>query len=159
MVDDILSEIITEEMTDLERLWAMYVWINTNIGYISTSDKSSYVKGAYDGLKNRVGDCYTYYSLVRIMAEHMGFEHREVVRDSLTTEHYWNLIYYDGGWYHMDTSRFIKGNAEIFMLTDEEAARWDATYYRIGHIFDHSRHKIGTEIRRLQYNDDYRTVR
>lgn len=140
MIDDLLAEIITKDMTDLEKLWAMYKWINTNIGYVSTSDKSNYVKGAYDGLKSRLGDCYTYYSLVRIMAEHMGFEHREVVRDSLTTEHYWNLIYYNGGWYHLDTSRFIKGNARIFMLTDEEAAEWDAINYRIGHVFDHSLH-------------------
>ena len=140
MIDDLLADMITDDMTDLEKLWAMYMWINTNIGYISTSDKSNYVKGAYDGLKSRLGDCYTYYSLVRIMAEHMGFEHREVVRDSLTTEHYWNLIYYNGGWYHLDTSRFIKGNARIFMLTDDEAAEWDATYYRIGHIFDHTLH-------------------
>lgn len=140
MIDELLEEITTPEMTPIEKLWEAYNWINENIRYISTSDKSNYVVGAYDGLVNRAGDCYNYYALVRIVAERLGFEHREVVRDHPTSEHYWNLVNYEGEWYHIDASRFITGNALMFMINDKEAEAWDRTYYRIGHIYDHSLH-------------------
>lgn len=138
LADELLAELVTEDMTDLEKLYAIFVWINKNIYYTGTSDKSNYIVGAYDALTKRMGDCYNYYALARILMEHMGFEQMEVQRDHPNTRHYWNLVYYNGGWYHFDASPFVRGNLRTFMMTDEEAEAWDRTYYSIGHIFDKS---------------------
>ncbi|MBE6649716.1 MAG: hypothetical protein E7613_00240 [Ruminococcaceae bacterium] len=138
LADELLSELVTDDMTDLEKLYAIFVWINKNIYYTGTSDKSNYIVGAYDALTKRMGDCYNYYALARILIEHMGFEQMEVQRDHPNTKHYWNLVYYNGGWYHFDASPFVRGNLRTFMMTDSEAETWDRTYYSIGHLFDKS---------------------
>lgn len=136
MANKVLSGIIKNGMNDLEKLMAVYVWSNRNIGYIGTSDKSGIIEGAYEGFTARKGDCYTYYCVSRIMLDILGFENTEIKRDpSTNSRHWWNLVKYNDQWYHFDSSRFRYGNGLIFMHTDAEVAEWDRINYGVGHKF------------------------
>lgn len=154
LADELLAKLVTEDMTELEKLFAIYNWTNRKIYYSGVSDKSNYIVGAYDGITTLSGDCYTYYAICRLLLEHMGYEQIEVNRVHPTTRHYWSLVYFNDGWYHFDPSRFIDGNGLTFMLTDQELEAWDKQYYSIGHIFNHDLYPERTT-ESLQHLVDY----
>ncbi len=136
MANKVVNGIIKDGMNDLEKLMAIYAWVNKNIRYAGTSDKSSIIDCAYEGFSKKKGDCYTFYCVAKIMLDIVGFENEEVSRDPATnSRHWWNLVKYNDKWYHFDTTRFKKGNGLLFMLTDEEVASWDKSYYTVGHKF------------------------
>ena len=41
-----------------------------------------------------------------------------VTRYPVTTRHYWNLVYMNGGWYHCDATPFVGHRGIYFKLTD-----------------------------------------
>ena len=58
LADEVLAQIIKPDMSDYDKAHAIYVWVKGNMGYSESEDKGDWLKGAYDGLKNRHGDCY-----------------------------------------------------------------------------------------------------
>ena len=120
---DVLDEITTEDMTQMEVAFAIYNWVTTHISYTGHSDKSSWTRGAYDAFTNRAGDCYNYYAAAKAMYEVMGIENMEVrkvvTENTSRSSHYWSLINLGDGWYHVDcTPRNNPGF--FFMNTDKE---------------------------------------
>ncbi len=139
-VQEILASIITEDMTKLEQLRAVFDFTRTSIAYTGDSDKSDWKDGAYSGLMRRRGDCFTYYAVSRAMLDALGFENLEVTRVGGPTSHYWNLVNYNGGWYHFDaTPRSSKMPSFVsFMFTDKEAADYTEQAGRNYYTFDGS---------------------
>ncbi|MBQ6569322.1 MAG: DUF5011 domain-containing protein [Clostridia bacterium] len=140
--DEVLDSIIDDSMSDIKKVEAIYKWTKRNIGYTGTSNKDSWTKGAYDGFKKRSGDCFTYYAVTRALLTQAGIENKEVrkVRSSeRASNHWWNLVYVNGGWYHVDSTPFKKGNNRLCLLTDKELAAYDQTSYRGEHKFDESK--------------------
>ena len=43
-----------------------------------------------------------------------------VSRYPVTTRHYWNLVYMNGGWYHCDATPFLDHPKIYFKLTDAQ---------------------------------------
>ncbi len=108
-VDKILDEIITEGMSDYQKVEAVYWWIVKNCGYTSHSEKDNWMQAGYRMLTERRGDCFNYFGLCKLMLERLGIPNIDVTKvpnfegDS---NHYWSLVSIDGGktYYHVDTT-------------------------------------------------------
>lgn len=132
----VLERITNDSMTDREVAFAIYKWTNKNIGYVGTSDKSSWIKGAYQAFTKQSGDCYNYFAAAKAMYKVAGIDNIDVVKsDTSHSSHYWSLINLGTGWYHVDcTPR--KGDGDLFfMVTDEELLKYSKAHGNT-HIFD-----------------------
>lgn len=108
-VDAILDEIIEEDMTMQEQVWAIYVWIRTNNTYVNHSDKEDWMQAAHVMMTENKGDCFNYYALCRLMLDRLeipNMDVRKVKNYEGDSDHYWSLVSLDGGntWYHVDTT-------------------------------------------------------
>lgn len=133
----VLDTIVNDSMSDAEKIKAVYTWVKSNIGYISTSDKSDWVKGAYQGLTDHQGDCFIYFATAKALLNVLEVDNVDIVKsDTSHSSHYWSLVNIGTGYYHFDcTPR--KGGGEFFMLTDEELEAYSSTHSN-SHIFDSS---------------------
>lgn len=123
LADNVLDKIIKEEMTDKEKLWEIFKWTNKHITYTGYSDKSDWLQGAALGIKRATGDCFTYYATARELLSRAGFENMTVTRIGGT--HYWNLVNYEGEWYHFDTTPYRRGYPNVcFLHTDEQVTEY-----------------------------------
>ena len=123
LAQEILDEITTEEMTDMQVAFAIYRWVSTNIGYTGHSDKSSWTIGAYQAFTERAGDCFNYFAAAKALYQVAGIENVDIVKkvteNTSSSSHYWSLINLGDGWYHVDcTPRSNPG--KFFMNTDAE---------------------------------------
>ena len=131
LADKILEGLFTEGMTDKEKLWEIFQWTNKHINYTGTSDKTDWKQGAVIGIRKASGDCFTYYATARELLTRAGFENMMVMRVDGT--HFWNLVLYEGNWYHYDTCPYRRGYPyECFLKTDkevEEYSQWCTDYF------------------------------
>ena len=74
-VADTLDSIIEDGMTPMEQAKAVFTYVHNNIRYISHSDKSDWMNGAYAGLTTGKGDCFTYYAVSRALLTEIGRAH------------------------------------------------------------------------------------
>lgn len=122
-VDEILAGIITEGMTDREKVEASAKWIRGHCGFVGTSLKDDWLQAAYRMMDNRYGDCYNYFALMKLMLERMDIPNIDVEKipnHEKDSHHYWSLVSVDGGanYYHVDmTPRADPAN--FLLVTDE----------------------------------------
>lgn len=119
MSDEILAKIVTNTMTKREKALEIYRWVKNHVGYTGHSDKSDWLMEAYRGIKTGRGDCFTFYAVSQALLTRAGIDNMRVTRIGGKTQHFWNLINCDNGWYHFDTCPH-KDHLESFMLTDAE---------------------------------------
>lgn len=134
----ILDDITDGSMSDLQVAYSIYRWTKYNIGYSSTSDKTSWLVGAYDGFRKRQGDCYTYFAVSKALLTAAGIDNVDVIKHRTSDKqsmHYWSLVNVGDGWYHFDSTPYIYKESNFFMVTDEELVAWDSKYYKNGHGF------------------------
>ncbi len=135
----ILADITHEDMNDMQKAYAIYNWTKYHIGYASTSDKTDYKVGARDGFMYRSGDCFTYYSVAKVLLDEAGIPNIDMVKlrtRETQARHYWSLINVGDGWYHFDATQYVYKNSNFFMVTDEELKDWDSRYYKNCHNYD-----------------------
>ena len=121
-VDAILSQILRDDMTQQQQVWAIYVWIRTNCRYVNHSEKDDYRQAAYRMLRDREGDCFNYYALTKVMLDRLGIPNidvRKVKNYEGDNDHYWSLVSVDGGvsYYHVDTTP--RSNPASFCLVTD----------------------------------------
>lgn len=140
LVQQAIDQIITPGMTQREQAKAVWSFAKGGISYTGKSDKSNWQAGAYEGLRTRRGDCFTYYAVSRALLTALGIDNLEVQRVGGPTSHYWNLVNCGDGWYHFDaTPRSSKMPYFVsFMFTDKEAADYTARAGRNYYSFDGS---------------------
>ncbi len=126
MCDSVLSGIIREGMTDRQKLSAICSWIVSSFRYAGASATRDWVREAYEGLRRRHGDCYTYFAVSQALLTRAGFPSIEVIRYT-DNGHYWNLTMVDGNWYHFDTTP-RSWRRSFFLLTDREMAALSAAH-------------------------------
>jgi len=105
-VDGELAKILNENMTQLERVSAIYTWIKRNLTYAQNRERpETAYEGAYRALRDRRGNCYVFYSISAVMLERAGIPNMLIERiDGTPTRHRWNLINPDDlGWHHYDS--------------------------------------------------------
>ena len=125
--DEILSEILTNQMSQREKAKAIYDWCRENLKYSTATSylMGDYLRSAYSGYRLHYGNCYTYYAVARSLLTRAGFTNMMIQRNSATKPHYWNLVKVDGNWYHFDTCpQPAPNNDGCFLLTDAEVAAY-----------------------------------
>ncbi|MBQ3932004.1 MAG: transglutaminase domain-containing protein [Firmicutes bacterium] len=130
-VDALLAKIIKPEMTDIEKLYAAFLWIREHIEYQNGHAQFDYVNEAIKCLDGKPGDCYTCACGFRAMAEAMGFEIKEVV-GTYVNHHFWVMVKLDGKWYHVDAVPLYIRNYVGFLGIDSELD-WFSTDVRPGY--------------------------
>jgi len=103
MLDGILSLIITDDMTDIQKLYKIFKYSSETMYYVSHSDKTSYISETIRGIQEGNGDCFTFYAVTKALMERAGFQTIDVTREGGTSQHFWSLVYVNGHWYHIDT--------------------------------------------------------
>lgn len=141
MADEILAEILTDDMTKMEQLRAIYNWIRSNTRYSGHAQEEDYTLGAYEGFTTHAGDCFTYAAQAKFLLTRAGIDNIDVVKvvpegSTDIPTHFWNLVNIGEGWYHLDcTPR--KDGSTFFYLTDAELEAYSSTHNGT-HNFDHS---------------------
>ena len=129
MVEKIVKKVTNSSMSTWDKAYALYKWCANNIYYGSRGDRTSIWTGAYEGIHDRSGDCFTYYATYAAMLEVAGIPHMKVSRVGGTSNHWWNLVNVGNGWYHCDSSPRRIGDSYIcFMQTDAQVAAYTESY-------------------------------
>lgn len=118
LADKVLASITNSGMSQYQKLQAIYKWTRSSIAYTGSSDKSSWIKAACEGLIDRKGDCYTYASVAKALLNRAGINNKDIVKIPSSTRHYWNLVNIGEGWYHFDTTP-RKGQTIDFCYIDD----------------------------------------
>jgi len=140
-IDEIFAQILKPGMSDLEKMSEIFYYIADHIAYTGTSDKDDWIKGAYLGITRGSGDCFNYFALAKGMLERAGYETIRVERVPAKTRHYWNLVKYEGQWYHFDPLPNLKYYHYVCLLrTDAEVAAFSKSKDTEGlfYVFDHT---------------------
>ncbi len=136
-LDAVINEIIRDSMTTEQKVRAVYSYVHSNVSYAATSDKSSVIRAAYEGLSTKEGDCYTYFALSKAFFDRLGIESMDIQRlpevaAKVDERHFWNLVNIgtkeNPRWYHFDACR-IKDMPEPWgcLLTDAQIADYSKT--------------------------------
>lgn len=133
-LDPILSNIVNNGMTTQKKLRAIYDYVYENVRYTSTSDKSSWVRAAYNGLVSGEGDCFTYFALAKAMMERLGIQNMDIERSPevvamVMERHYWSLVNIGSAdepqWYHFDACHLNDITRPWgFLMTDDQLMQY-----------------------------------
>ena len=116
----IYDEIIDNpNYTDIEKAMRIFKWVNENITYVDTSDKSHWTGAAVQGFTTLHGDCYNYYACSKALLDIAGIENMFVYGQDKYW-HCWNLVKLNGEWYHCDACITRAHKSYWFMRTDAE---------------------------------------
>ena len=130
-LDPIIARIIKPNMTTTDKCLAIYYYVYDNIRYVSTSDKSDWVRAAYLGLDEGQGDCYTYFALSKAFFERLGIPNMEIQRSAdaskiLGETHFWNYVNIgdteNPRWYHFDATHLRDTNftRKLWLITEQQ---------------------------------------
>ncbi|MDR1705520.1 MAG: hypothetical protein LBS19_12650 [Clostridiales bacterium] len=135
MADEALSKIITAEMSQYDMGRAIYTWVRQNVNYDATGEKQDVIKGAYNGLKLRHGDCYTFFALMKVMLDRVGIPNHSLERVGGQTRHYWSLINTGDGWMHCDSCPY-REYFDGYQFTETKALQYTAERGRNYYEYD-----------------------
>lgn len=117
----IFSEVITEDMTDVEKELAAHDWLVTHGDYDRTAVGNSRVfqehaDDPYGLLVKGYGICLGYASSFQLLMDLAGVECSTVVgaASSSSQDHAWNMVKLDGEWYCVDVTWDDPVNAGYF---------------------------------------------
>lgn len=121
--DELLGKILKEGMTDEEKVRAIYNHLRWTYGYVSHSDKTDWLQGAWVMMDEGRGDCFNYFALTKLMLERCGIPNidvRKVPNSERDSDHYWSLVSVDGGktYYHLDTTPRYGDGDNFCLVTD-----------------------------------------
>ncbi len=114
--------------TQVQLIWE-YVHDRKTISYQGTSDKGDWVRGAYDALTKKAGDCFTYFSLSKAFFERLGIENKDIFKapdSGKSNSHYWSMVNIGTAeapvWYYYDSTRVDRQTWDAYLLTDSQLA-------------------------------------
>lgn len=121
IADELLSRIVKKGWSQEKKLRAIYNYVHTHCAYVDSGSHTNWRQTAVNGIRFQSGDCYTYYAVARLLISRAGIPNLTVSRYPARKgyQHWWNLVYVRGGWYHFDTvPRLRKGR--FCLLTDAQ---------------------------------------
>jgi hypothetical protein len=129
IADDILSSITKSSWSDEKKLRAIYKYVKNNITYVHRGSHKNWRKVAVNGIRYQSGDCFTYYSVSRLLITRLGIPNIMICRYPIPNgmEHYWNLVYVRGGWYHFDTCPRSR-DGYFCLQTDAQLRKYSTGY-------------------------------
>lgn len=136
--DEILSEIITDGMTQKQQAKAVFDWVVKNITYSETAGIDDLLSAAYKGMFYRIGDCTVKQKTAEVMLNRLGIKNMEIEKIRDTRGHYWLLIDIGEGWYHYDPNLQLDGTL-IFYWHDADL--WEySNAHKNTHNYDPSKY-------------------
>lgn len=135
LADEVLGQILTDDMTQMDKARAIYNYIKTHIGYVDHASKENWMVAAHDGLVYHKGDCFTYASTAKALLTRAQIPNMDIAKIPTRTNHYWNLVDVGDGWYHFDSTP-RHDHPEIFMWTEEQLMNYSRSH-RGTHNYDH----------------------
>ena len=122
LAQEVLDEITTQDMSIGEKALAIFRYTNKHIRYTGSADKTDWEYEAHRGITEGRGDCFTFYSVAKLLLEKIGADTITVERygGNRTTRHYWLLVDLGTGYYHFDAINVGPRNFDCFMRTDDE---------------------------------------
>ena len=136
--DEILADIITPGMTQLQQARAVFDWVVKNITYSETAGIDDVLSAAYKGMFNRIGDCTVKQKTAEVMLNRLGIKNMEIEKIRDTRGHYWLLIDVGEGWYHYDPNLQLDGTL-IFYWHDADL--WEySNAHKNTHNYDPSKY-------------------
>lgn len=137
--DELLATILTDGMSQYDQAKAIYWWCHDHIAYSDGTPKTNWIQGAYRGIVNRKGDCYTYAATAKCLLTRAGITNMDIERIPRgNSMHYWNLIDIGEGWHHFDTCRRADGST-FFYKNDAEIKRYSDAHNGT-HNYDRSKY-------------------
>lgn len=120
MAQDILDKIIKEDMSDHDKIFAVFMYIRKNVFYSSSKETELY-SAAYKAMKYKKGDCYNYFAIAKVLLDQLGIDNIPVERYQGRSSHFWLLVNIGSGWYHYDASPQSAADPfRCFMKTDKQ---------------------------------------
>jgi transglutaminase-like putative cysteine protease len=128
-ISEIIDDIVDEDDSAEEKCRDIHAYLQRNITYTGSSDKSDWRRAAYNALfVSGEGDCFSYFSAAKALLEYCGIENKDIQRTRGYTPdtHYWSLVNIgeDGedAWYHFDATvlRDDKYKHSGCLLTDKQ---------------------------------------
>jgi len=124
--DKILTEILSDGMSQLEKVRAIHTWVRVNIGYATVigGPADTVYEDAYRAIRDRQGDCFIFYAIGDVLLTRAGIENMPINRIPGTpTRHRWSLVNPDNlGWHHFDTTPTTLGlGSETAFFTSTQA--------------------------------------
>lgn len=147
MADSVLREITQKNWSDEKKAVAIHNYTRRHIVYNGVEGSPSWEKEAQNGFWTGRGNCYTFYSVARILLTRAGIPNIEVTRVKGVGEHTWNMAYVDGGWYHIDCNP-RKTGGRFCLLTDAQLKDYSSRYGHNSHIWAYDKKpKSGTKVK------------
>ncbi len=139
LCDKVLARIVNDEMSQLEKARAIFDYIHGHVRFIYHSDKSSWLRGAYEGLALRRGDCFVFCAASKALLSRVGIPYVDVSRTGGRTNHYWLAVNVGDGYYHFDP---LPTNPtypiRTFLLTDAEVKAYSELRGDNYYTYDHA---------------------
>lgn len=127
IADTVLARIIKDGWSDTEKARAIYNYVCNNVSYIENGRRGDWRNEGASSLSFRSGDCYSYYCASRLLLSRAGIPNIMVRRypESPGNNHWWNLVYVQGGWYHFDTTPRLR-RGYFCLMTDAQMHLYSA---------------------------------
>ena len=133
-LDRIISEIITDDMTDEEKIQAITYYVIDNLHYDLKNQNESNNLPLSSTLKNKGGVCVSYAYLTNLLLRKADITSYKI---RVEGDHTWNLVELDGKYYYIDTTNidripFISKlalkyfNVGVYYMTDPKATSFSA---------------------------------
>jgi hypothetical protein len=137
MADSILKRIITDDMSQKEKAYMIYRYVQKNVTYGSAGDRTNAYTGAYEGLQKKVGDCFVFATTSEILLTRAGIDNMLITRMGGVTRHWWNLVNVGEGWYHFDTcpNTDFLGDFRFMFSEDDAVMMTEVCAYRIPNYY------------------------
>ncbi len=114
----LVEELITENMNEIERAFVIYRWVRLNIPWNNARTSRDEVEQTLNGLTGMPGDCYTHAITCKKLLDQAGIENIFMHRDPGPGQHYWLMVKVNDEWYHMDPSPVYTSIHICFLGTD-----------------------------------------
>ena len=120
--DEVMA-LIHEGDSDFAKILKFHDWIVKNVAYKLMGSYADYAVGA---LANRGAVCAGYAQLYQFLLDQEGIENIYIAAQTKTEQHAWNLVKYEGHWFHVDCTwdRGVGMNTNVnhwyFMMSDDE---------------------------------------
>ena len=121
LADQILKG-IKKGKSDSEYAKNIYKWVCHNIVYLGKAGHPSFESAALTGFKTRKGNCWVMCACFKVLLDRANIPNLVVTRANskvTRSNHYWNLIYVDKGWYHCDCTPLYPFFMKIDSQLDE----------------------------------------
>lgn len=129
--DSVLKGVVKKGWSDEKKAVAIYRYVQRHCSYVDNGTHGDWRNAALNGIRYQSGDCFTYYSVARMLLTRAGVPNIMVTRYPAYTgyHHWWSLVYVRNGWYHFDTTP-RKRKADFCLLTDKQVWGYSTSTFR-----------------------------